>query len=106
MVDPLKLIALSWQSNRQQKVLDYVSVVHDLCTVLGMDFFSTITEVHPSLDDSIDVNCKSISDDTLSKLDKTVVSLKEDKKTRLHKVCVTFQENVLSLLLLILQHFV
>jgi protein regulator of cytokinesis 1 len=74
------------KSNRQQKVLDYVSVVHDLCTVLGMDFFSTITEVHPSLDDSIDVNCKSISDDTLSKLDKTVVSLKEDKKTRLHKL--------------------
>lgn len=68
-----------------------MSVVHDLCTVLGMDFFSTITEVHPSLDDSIDVNCKNISDDTLSKLDKTVVSLKEDKKTRLHKVFVLFQ---------------
>ncbi|KAJ4753150.1 microtubule-associated protein 65-2 [Rhynchospora pubera] len=74
------------KSNRQQKVLDYVSMVHDLCTVLGMDFFSTITEVHPSLDDSIDVDCKSISDDTLSKLDKTVASLKEDKKTRLHKL--------------------
>lgn len=74
------------KSNRQQKVLDYLSVVHDLCTVLGMDFFSTITEVHPSLDDSVDVNFKSISDDTLSKLDKTVVSLKEDKQTRLHKL--------------------
>jgi Ase1/PRC1/MAP65 family protein len=57
-----------------------------------MDFFSTITEVHPSLDDSVDVSCKSISDNTLSKLDRTVVSLKEDKQTRLHKVYVLLQE--------------
>jgi Ase1/PRC1/MAP65 family protein len=69
-------------------------VVHNLCIVLGMDFFSTITEVHPSLDDSVDVSCKRISDDTLSKLDKTVVSLKEDKQTRLHKVYVLLQENI------------
>ena len=69
-----------------EKVLEYVSMVHDLCTVLGMDFLSTVTEVHPSLDDSIADNCKSISDDTLSKLDKTVATLHEDKKLRLSKV--------------------
>ncbi|KAI4975421.1 hypothetical protein ZWY2020_049028 [Hordeum vulgare] len=74
------------KSNRLEKVLEYVSMVHDLCTVLGMDFLSTVTEVHPSLDDSIADNCKSISDDTLSKLDKTVATLHEDKKLRLSKL--------------------
>ncbi|XP_020091265.1 65-kDa microtubule-associated protein 1-like [Ananas comosus] len=74
------------KSDRQQKVLDYVSTVHDLCTVLGMDFFSTITEVHRSLDDSVGVHLKSISNDTLSKLDGTVAALKDDKKMRLRKL--------------------
>ncbi|KAK3129064.1 hypothetical protein QOZ80_6BG0470980 [Eleusine coracana subsp. coracana] len=74
------------KSNRLEKVLEYVSIVHDLCTVLGMDFLSTVTEVHSSLDDSIDDNCKSISNDTLSKLDKTVATLNEDKKLRLNKL--------------------
>lgn len=68
------------------KVLDFVSTVHDLCAVLGMDFFSTVTEVHPSLNDSTSVQSKSISNDTLSRLAKTVLALKEDKKQRLHKV--------------------
>jgi Ase1/PRC1/MAP65 family protein len=79
-------LTLDLQSNRLEKVLDYVSMVHDLCTVLGMDFVSTVAEVHPSLDDSVDDNCKSISNDTLSRLDKTVVTLNEDKKLRLSKV--------------------
>ena len=68
------------------KVLEFVSTVHDLCAVLGMDFFSTVTEVHPSLNDSTSVQSKSISNDTLSRLAKTVLALKEDKKQRLHKV--------------------
>ncbi|PWZ18854.1 65-kDa microtubule-associated protein 1 [Zea mays] len=74
------------KSNRLEKVLDYVGIVHDLCTVLGMDFLSTVIEVHPSLDDSIGDNCKSISNDTLSKLDNTVATLNEDKKLRLSKL--------------------
>ncbi|KAL5988015.1 hypothetical protein ACLOJK_035778 [Asimina triloba] len=74
------------KSDRLHKVLDFVSTVHDLCAVLGMDFFSTVTEVHPSLDDSIGMQSKSISNDTLSRLAKTVVALKEDKKRRLQKL--------------------
>ncbi|KAK9155463.1 hypothetical protein Sjap_002943 [Stephania japonica] len=74
------------KSDRLHKVLDFVSTVHDLCAVLGMDFFGTITEVHPSLDESIGVQSKSISNETLSKLAKTVLALKEDKKQRLHKL--------------------
>ncbi|KAJ6828931.1 65-kDa microtubule-associated protein 1-like isoform X1 [Iris pallida] len=74
------------KSDRLNKVLDFVSTIHDLCAVLGMDFFSTITEVHPSLDDSVGVQSKSISNETLSKLARTVLTLKEDKKTRLQKL--------------------
>ncbi|XP_008798834.1 65-kDa microtubule-associated protein 1 [Phoenix dactylifera] len=74
------------KSDRLHKVLDFVSTVHDLCAVLGMDFYSTITEVHPSLDDSVGVQSKSISNDTLSKLARTVVALEEDKRMRLQKL--------------------
>ncbi|KAF3453385.1 hypothetical protein FNV43_RR03825 [Rhamnella rubrinervis] len=74
------------KSDRLHKVLEFVSTVHDLCAVLGMDFFSTVTEVHPSLNDSTGVQSKSISNDTLSSLSQTVLVLKEDKKQRLHKL--------------------
>ncbi|KAL4298659.1 65-kDa microtubule-associated protein 1 [Arachis ipaensis] len=74
------------KSERLHKVLEFVSTVHDLCAVLGMDFFSTVTEVHPSLDDSTGVQSKSISNDTLARLAKTVLTLKEDKKQRLQKL--------------------
>ncbi|KAL3508440.1 hypothetical protein ACH5RR_027841 [Cinchona calisaya] len=74
------------KSERLHKVLEFVSTVHDLCAVLGMDFFSAVTEVHPSLNDSTGVQCKSISNDTLSRLAKTVLALKEDKRQRLQKL--------------------
>ncbi|GMI85241.1 microtubule-associated proteins 65-1 [Hibiscus trionum] len=74
------------KSDRLHKVLDFVGSVHDLCTVLGVDFFNTITEVHPSLDEVTSVQSKSISNDTLSRLAKTVAALNEDKKQRLHKL--------------------
>ncbi|KAI9402996.1 hypothetical protein POPTR_001G356500v4 [Populus trichocarpa] len=74
------------KSGRLHKVLEFVSSVHDLCAVLGMDFFSTVTDVHPSLIDSTGAQSKSISNDTLARLAKTVLALKEDKKQRLHKL--------------------
>ncbi|MBA0550223.1 hypothetical protein Goshw_014412, partial [Gossypium schwendimanii] len=74
------------KSDRLHKVLEFVSTVHDLCAVLGMDFFSTVTEVHPSLDDTTGVQSKSISNDTLLRLAETVSALNEDKKQRLHKL--------------------
>ncbi|KAG5568832.1 hypothetical protein H5410_064154 [Solanum commersonii] len=76
------------KSERLHQVLDFVSIIHDLCAVLGIDFFSTVTEVHPSLNDSTGVQSKSISNDTLSSLARTVLALEEDKKQRLQK----FQE--------------
>lgn len=82
----MQWMLLSWQSDRLHKVLELVSSVHDLCAVLGIDFYSTVTEVHPSLNDATGVQSKSISNDTLTRLAKTLISLKEDKKQRLHKV--------------------
>lgn len=67
-------------------MLEFVSTVHDLCAVLGLDFLSTVTEVHPSLDEETGVQSKSISNETLSRLAKTVLTLKDDKKQRLQKV--------------------
>ncbi|KAL6602985.1 hypothetical protein ACP70R_043346 [Stipagrostis hirtigluma subsp. patula] len=74
------------KSNRLHKILEFVSSVHDLCSVLGMDFLSTVTKVHPSLDDSIGVQSKSISDETISKLSKMVIGLQEEKVQRLAKI--------------------
>ncbi|CAI0437330.1 unnamed protein product [Linum tenue] len=74
------------KSERLHKVLEYVSSVHDLCAVLGLDFFSTVTDVHPSLNESTGVQSKSISNGTLARLAKTVLELTEDKKQRLRKL--------------------
>ncbi|XP_047336740.1 65-kDa microtubule-associated protein 1-like [Impatiens glandulifera] len=72
--------------DRLHKVLEFVSNIHDLCAVLGVDFFSTITEVHPTLNDSMGMQSKSISNNTLSRLAKTVLALIGDKKQRLQKL--------------------
>ncbi|KAL1369842.1 hypothetical protein HN51_000209 [Arachis hypogaea] len=74
------------KSERLHKVHEFVSTVHDLCSVLSMDFLSTVTEVHPSLDDSTSVNSKSISNGTLARLANTVSTLNEEKQKRLHKL--------------------
>ncbi|CAH8363484.1 unnamed protein product [Eruca vesicaria subsp. sativa] len=74
------------KSDRLHKVLEFVSSVHDLCAVLGLDFLTTVREVHPSLDEKTGEESKSISNETLSRLAKTVLTLKDDKKQRLHKI--------------------
>ncbi|CAG7892501.1 unnamed protein product [Brassica rapa] len=74
------------KSDRLHKVLEFVSTVHDLCAVLALDFLTTVTQVHPSLDEETAVQAKSISNDTLSMLSKTVLTLEDDKKQRLRKL--------------------
>lgn len=74
------------KSDRLHKVLELVSTVHDLCAVLGIDFYTTVTEVHPSLNDATGVQSTSISNDTLARLKKTVIALEEDKRLRLQKL--------------------
>ena len=61
---------------------------------MGMDFFQMISEVHPSLDDSKGL-AKSISNETLDLLVKTINSLQAEKQQRVVKVC-SFKEYSLS----------
>lgn len=76
---------VDWQSERLHKVLEYVNITHELCSVLGMDFFQIINEVHPSLDDSKG-QPKSISNETLDLLAKTIHTLQAEKKQRMSRV--------------------
>ena len=66
--------------------MNFVSVIQDLASILGLDDVITLNKVHASLTDSVGMESKSISSETLSKLARTVLSLKEDKKQRLEKV--------------------
>ncbi|XP_078154475.1 65-kDa microtubule-associated protein 1-like isoform X1 [Carex rostrata] len=76
------------KSDKLRKVRALVSMVHDLCVVLGMDFFGTITEVDPSLNSSSGpaIQSKSISNQTVAELSKILATLKKDKLKRLQKL--------------------
>lgn len=73
------------KSERVHKVLEYVNLIHQYSVVMGMDFFQLISEVHPSLDDTKGLP-KSISNDTLDLLVKTIQSLEDEKKRRVRKL--------------------
>lgn len=74
------------KNDRLHKVLDTVNTVHDLCAVLGIDFFKIVTEVHPSLNESTSGQSRSISNDTIDRLAKTVNTLHREKKQRIQKL--------------------
>lgn len=73
-------------------MLDYVDLLNQLCSVMGMDFLKRVTEVHPSLDDSQQLP-KNISNETLDRLAKTIHSLQAEKKKRVLKVLQHFCKN-------------
>ncbi|XP_078433086.1 65-kDa microtubule-associated protein 1-like isoform X2 [Wolffia australiana] len=79
---------------RLQKVMEFVGAIRDLSIILGIDYVRTVSEIHPSLADSVEFKSKSISNDTLSNLSSTILSLTEEKKTRLQKL----QESALQLI--------
>ncbi|KAH9299823.1 hypothetical protein KI387_031505, partial [Taxus chinensis] len=74
------------KSDRLHKVLEYVNEVHGLCAVLGMDFWKTVSEVHPSLHDSTPGQSKNISNETLEGLSQTIQKLNDEKKLRIRKL--------------------
>uniref|UniRef100_A0A0C9RI64 TSA: Wollemia nobilis Ref_Wollemi_Transcript_18801_2421 transcribed RNA sequence n=1 Tax=Wollemia nobilis TaxID=56998 RepID=A0A0C9RI64_9CONI len=74
------------KSDRLQKVLEYVNEVHGLCAVLGMDFWKTVSEVHPSLHESTPGQSKNISNKTLEGLSQTIHFLNNEKKHRIQKL--------------------
>ena len=69
-----------------KQVLDHLITLNSLCKVLGLDFKHTVTEIHPSMDDSIGL--KNLSSDTIDKLTATILSLREIKRQRMHTVSI------------------
>ncbi|XP_010242256.1 PREDICTED: 65-kDa microtubule-associated protein 6-like isoform X1 [Nelumbo nucifera] len=74
------------KSDRLHKVLEYVNEVHSLCGVLGMDFGRTVSEVHPSLHDTGHEQSTNISNSTLEGLEKAILKLKAERKSRFQKL--------------------
>ncbi|XP_034708570.1 65-kDa microtubule-associated protein 3-like isoform X3 [Vitis riparia] len=72
------------KSNRVKQVLAHLKTLDSLCKVLGLDFKHTVAEIHPSMDDSIGL--KNLSSNTIDKLAATILSLREVKTERMHKV--------------------
>ena len=75
-----------FKSDRLQKVLEYVSEVHSLCGVLGLDFRKTLDEVHPSLHDAHPEQSTNVSNNTLEGLAQAILKLKAEKKIQIQKV--------------------
>ncbi|XP_068658464.1 65-kDa microtubule-associated protein 6-like [Aristolochia californica] len=74
------------KSDRLHQVLEYVNQVHCLCGVLGLDFGKTVSEVHPSLQESGPGQSTNISTDTLDGLAQMILKLKMEKKDRIQKL--------------------
>ncbi|XP_057453532.1 65-kDa microtubule-associated protein 5 [Lotus japonicus] len=71
---------------RQQKVKSHISTISELSAVMSIDFWKTLSEIHPSLGDSSKGTPQSISNDTLASLTGYIHSLKQEKQQRLLKV--------------------
>ncbi|PWA51764.1 hypothetical protein CTI12_AA456540 [Artemisia annua] len=72
------------KSDRLKQVLDHLKTLHSICLVLGMDFKSTISGIHPNLENP--GSKRSISADTIQKLSNAVSRLNEIKIQRLRRV--------------------
>ncbi|CAI8585216.1 unnamed protein product [Vicia faba] len=72
------------KSDRLQKVQDNLCSLRSLCSVLGLDFTQTVSEVHPSLGHS--EGSKSVNNDTISQLALATQELRGVKLHRMQKL--------------------
>ncbi|CAN6204623.1 unnamed protein product [Urochloa humidicola] len=79
------------KSERLRKVLEYITEVHSLCGILGIDFGSTLNEVHPSLHQNGVEQSRNISNSTLEGLATTISKLKAERTSRIHKMRETME---------------
>lgn len=86
------------QSERLKQVLDHLGTLKCLCSVLGMDFKQTVSEVHHSLEGA-EVSV-SVSNETIERLASAVHRLREMKLQRMQKVigflCMKQTQKLLS----------
>ncbi|KAM1368426.1 hypothetical protein PS1_001757 [Malus domestica] len=72
------------KSDRLKQIQDHLCTLNSLCSVLGMDYNQTISEVHPSLVDS--EGSKNISNDTIQRLAAAIQKLREVKLQRMQRL--------------------
>lgn len=72
------------QSDRLKKVQDHLYSLSSLCSVLGLDFKPTVSEIHPSLGNS--EGPKSVNNDTIGQLALAIQELRDVKLQRMQKV--------------------
>ncbi|KAF3341389.1 microtubule-associated protein 5-like protein [Carex littledalei] len=71
---------------RLRKVNAYVASIHELANVMLLDISKTLLEIHPCFGDGRKATSRSISNDTLTRLEATLSALKQEKKDRLQKL--------------------
>ncbi|XP_050156817.1 65-kDa microtubule-associated protein 3-like isoform X2 [Malus sylvestris] len=72
------------KSDRLKQIQDHLCTLNSFCSVLGMDYKQTISEVHRSLVDS--EGSKNISNDTIQRLAAAIQKLREVKLQRMQKL--------------------
>ncbi|AET01926.1 putative microtubule-associated protein, MAP65/Ase1/PRC1 [Medicago truncatula] len=71
---------------RHQKVKSHISTISELSAVMSIDISEILNGIHPSLNDSSNGAQQSISDETLARLNESVLLLKQEKQQSLQKV--------------------
>ncbi|XP_004308160.1 PREDICTED: 65-kDa microtubule-associated protein 3 [Fragaria vesca subsp. vesca] len=69
------------KSDRLKQIQAHLGTLNSLCLVLGMDFKQTISEIHPSLDNS--EGCKDISLDLIERLATAIKKFRDVKIQRM-----------------------
>ncbi|KAL6580505.1 hypothetical protein OROMI_008529 [Orobanche minor] len=69
---------------RLKQVMDHLSYLYSCCSVLGLDFEQTVSEIHPTLGDP--ESSKNISNDTIQKLGIAIQRLREVKIQRMQQL--------------------
>ncbi|KAK4839986.1 hypothetical protein QYF36_026463 [Acer negundo] len=72
------------KSDRLKQVQDHLNTLNSLCSVLGMDFNHTISEVHSSLGEC--EGSRSLSNETIERLAIAIKKLREVKIQRMQKL--------------------
>ncbi|XP_078448188.1 microtubule associated protein (MAP65/ASE1) family protein [Wolffia australiana] len=72
------------KSDRVKHVLDLLRILNSLCSVLGVDFKLTISQIHPSLEDI--TGPSTVSNETIERLENVISGLREVKLQRMQKV--------------------
>ncbi|XP_042457133.1 65-kDa microtubule-associated protein 3-like isoform X1 [Zingiber officinale] len=72
------------KNDRLKQIMDHLSTLNELCSVLGVAFKETVREIHPTLDDT--EASKSISNVTIERLATAIGRLREIKIERMQKL--------------------